>query len=141
MELRFIDTRDPLYESETKLRSKILREPFGFPPGAEIFPFENASLHLVAVEGDAVVGCVLFHPEGKTGRMYQMAVSEPHRGEGIGRRLVAELEEHLREKEFEEIYLHARDYAVSFYEQLGYEAEGEMFMEIGIEHRLMKRRL
>ncbi len=141
MEIEFIDTEHPLYAKERSLRSKVLREPFGFPPGAEEFPFENSSIHIVAVEGDEVVGCVLFHPEGKTGRMYQMAVAPERQREGIGKRLAAELERHLREDGFEEIYLHARDYAVSFYEQLGYEAEDQPFMEIGIEHRLMKRRL
>jgi predicted GNAT family N-acyltransferase len=141
MEFRFIDTHDPLYENERKLRSKVLREPFGFPPGAEVFPFENDSLHLIAIEDDDVIGCALFHPEGRTGRIYQMAVSEPRRGKGVGKRLVAELEAHLRKEKLKEIYLHARDYAVSFYAQLGYEIEGEPFMEIGIEHRLMKRTL
>lgn len=141
MEFKFIDIEDPLYEKERKLRSKVLREDLGFPPGAEVFPFEDKSLHLVAVEDDEVIGCAAFHPEEKTGRLYQMAVYEKYRGNGIGRRLVARMEGHLKEEGFEEIYLHARDYAVPFYEKLGYEAYGEPFVEIGIDHRKMKKGL
>ena len=141
MELKFIDTEHPLYEKERRLRSKVLREELGFPPGAEVFPFEDKSLHLVAVQDGDVIGCAAFHPEERTGRLYQMAVYEEHRGKGIGGKLVAELERHLRDRGFEEIYLHARHYAVPFYEKLGYEIFGEPFVEIGIDHRKMKKSL
>lgn len=141
MEFKFIDTKSSEYEAERLLRTKVLREPLGFKPGAEIFPFEHESLHLVALDGDLVVGCALFHPEGKTGRMFQMAVYEEYQRKGIGKKLVAIMEEHLADEGFEEVYIHARDIAVPFYKKLGYSAEGEPFIEIGIEHFLMRKKL
>jgi predicted GNAT family N-acyltransferase len=40
-----------------------------------------------------------------------------------------------------EIVLHAHVQAVDFYRRLGFEAEGEAFMEAGIPHRCMRLRL
>ena len=139
MELRWITTGDALYAEERGLRVRLLREPMGLEPGTELFPFEDESLHLVAMEAGAVIGCVLFHPKGRSGRLYQMAVDFEYQRRGIGRRLVAKLEAHLREEGFQEITLHARDIAVPFYERLGFEIIGEPFTEVGIPHRTMRK--
>jgi predicted GNAT family N-acyltransferase len=139
MEFRFIDTGDALYEGERFLRSKALREPMGLPLGAEIFPFENESLHLIAINEDKVIGCALFHPEGKSGRLYQMAVALGNRGRGVGTALLETMERTLRKQGFTSLYLHAREEAVSFYERLGYRKDGASFLEIGIRHLKMTK--
>ncbi|MFA5812361.1 MAG: GNAT family N-acetyltransferase [bacterium] len=84
MEFRFITTADPLYQQELALRFELLRKPLNMPQGSEAFPFEEESLHLVAVEGGRVVGCVLFKPEGNSGRIFQMAVAKDFQGRGAG---------------------------------------------------------
>ncbi len=141
LSFEFISTDSAAYARERELRAKVLREPLGMPPGAEIFPFEDEALHLVARVGDDVVGCVMFKPEGKTGRMLQMAVAQGHQKNGIGTELVKTLEERLRHDGFHDVYAHARDYAVPFYEHLGYSIDGKPFTEIGIRHFLMRKAL
>ncbi len=139
---RFITTADPLYAAERALRSRVLREPLGFPAGAELFPFEDESYHLVALEGDRVVGCAMFHPEGeRDGRLMQMAVDPDFQKQDIGSELVGAMEERLHADGFAELHLHARHYAIPFYERLGFVLEGEPFEEIGIEHRRMRKSL
>ncbi len=137
MEMRFIGVDDPLYDAECALRSKVLREPLGFSRGAEQFPFEGESLHLVAIDDGVVVGCLLFHPEEKTGRLFQMAILPERQGGGIGKQLINYMEEALRLRGYTSVYLHARKPVVTFYELLDYVAEGDPFTEIGIEHQKM----
>lgn len=141
IELRFISTTDPLYQKERDLRVEILRKPLGMAAGTEVFPFENESFHLVALYKGNVVGCVLFHPEEKTGRLFQMAVASELQKSGIGSILVAKMEEELATRGFEEIYLHAREVASKFYLKLGYRIFGDEFEEVGIKHFHMKKRL
>jgi ribosomal protein S18 acetylase RimI-like enzyme len=136
---KFISTRDSEYDQERVLRSRMLREPMGLPFGAEIFPFEDEALHLVAMDGAKVVGCVMFHPEGNSGRLMQMAVASEFQGQGIGRELVCQLESRLKSDGLSEIHLHSRMIAIPFYENLGFSIYGEPFEEVGIEHRLMKK--
>ena len=141
MEFKFITTDQPEYLLERELRAKVLREPMGLSAGAEIFPFEDEALHLIATEDGNVIGCVMFKPEKTTGRMLQMAVKQDRQKNGVGTQLVEHLENHLRSNGYHDIYLHARDVAMTFYERLGYELEGEPFIEVGIPHRLMRKQL
>ncbi|HVP62785.1 MAG TPA: GNAT family N-acetyltransferase [Myxococcaceae bacterium] len=120
----------------------MLRRPLGHGRGAVTFPFEAESLHLVALDGDRVVGCVLFHPEGPgTGRLFQMAVEPERQGTGLGTRLVRALEGEVTERGFREITLHARDTAVGFYARLGYVSFGAPYAEVGVPHQNMRRAL
>jgi ribosomal protein S18 acetylase RimI-like enzyme len=139
--LRFVAPDDPAIEAEIALRFRVLRDPLGLPPDAVRFDFEAQSVHLLAFAGSDVVGCVLFHPEGDAGRLYQMAVAPEHQGSGVGRRLVERLETRLRGDGIVRVELHARDAAVGFYQRLGYRNVGEPFIEVGISHQRMRKAL
>ena len=140
--LAFIDPDDARYAGELELRFRVLREPLGHAREEVTFPFERESLHLIALEADAVVGCVLFHPESaQDGRLFQMAVRPDRQGTGLGRRLVRALEDELGRRGFTRVHLHARAPVVPFYERLGYAVYGEPFSEVGIPHRHMRKRL
>lgn len=142
LELRLIDCGDPLYDDELELRFRVLREPLGHAREAVKFPFEEQSLHLLALRGGQLVGCVLFHPEDAgDGRLYQMAVVPSLQRAGIGTRLVRALEAELIRRGYRQVHLHARQHVVPFYERLGYAVVGEPFEEVGIAHRHMRRRL
>jgi GNAT superfamily N-acetyltransferase len=142
VDLAFITPADPPYADELELRFRVLREPLGHPRTAVPFPFEEASLHLVALDRGKVIGCVLFHPESeRTGRLFQMAVVAGLQKGGIGTQLVRRLEEDVRVRGFFQITLHARAAAVPFYERLGYACFGEPFTEVGLPHRHMRRDL
>ena len=142
LELLFIHPKHPLYPEELELRFRVLREPLGLPRSSVTFPFEPQSLHLVARQDSAVVGCVLFHPEdAHGGRLFQMAVTPPLQGRGLGARLVVALEEELKRRGFTHVHLHARAQVLPFYERLGYEVYGEPFEERTIPHRHMRKAL
>jgi GNAT superfamily N-acetyltransferase len=140
--LCFIGLDAPEYAQELDLRWRILRQPLGFARDAVVFPFEAESLHLVALDADRVVGCVLFHPEGtESGRLFQMAVEPDRQGTGLGTRLVRVLEAEVARRGFREVILHARDTAVGFYARLGYAPVGAAYTEVGIPHQNMRRSL
>jgi ribosomal protein S18 acetylase RimI-like enzyme len=142
LELYFIETEDALYASELDLRFRVLREPLGHGRKDVPFPFEEQCLHLVAVDGGRVVGCVLFTAdEEHSGRLFQMAISPQLQGQGLGTRLVQKLELELRKRKVERLHLHARDSATAFYERLGYRCVGDPFTEVGIRHRNMEKEL
>jgi ribosomal protein S18 acetylase RimI-like enzyme len=140
--LRLITPEHALYQDELELRFRVLREPLGQSRADVLFPFEHESLHLLLLEQERVVGCVLFHPESTTGgRLFQMAVATAAHGQGRGRMLVRGLEAELVQRGLLEVHLHARAQVVGFYERCGYACQGEPFLEVGIPHRLMRRTL
>lgn len=142
-----IDNTHPLYPQAVALREHVLLRAVGF----DIDSFENAypaaknALSFIAAidhpQGERVVGVVLLipdHPEKGVGKLMQMAVDPQRRGEGIGRRLVIELERAaFGDLGLETLFCHAQKTAVEFYLRLGWIIEGDEFEEAGIPHSKM----
>ncbi len=74
----------------------------------------------------------------KVGRV---AVLKEERKKKAGTILMEHLEEHARQAGLKELFLGAQTYIIPFYESLGYEAYGGTYLDAGIEHRKMKKRL
>ncbi len=145
--VRRITTVDPLYEQECALRDAVLLRPIGLSMEWFLreYPIDARAEHFVAVfdhpSGPRVVGCALLipdYPDPGVGKLMQMAVDLQRQGEGIGRRLVVELERRaFGELALREIFCHARDDAMGFYARLGWRTDGEQFTEAGVPHHRM----
>jgi len=136
----------PLYEQTRDLRQRVLLGPRGLSIERveQAFPDNERNLtFFLAVlkhpKGDRVVGCVALrphYPQPGLGRLTQMAVDPQLRGQGIGRRLVVELERHaFADLGLTEVCCHAPSDAEGFYSALGWQPQGEPFDELGISHR------
>ncbi|MBM4370778.1 MAG: GNAT family N-acetyltransferase [Deltaproteobacteria bacterium] len=141
IEIRRIAAGGELHRQELQLRGEVLRRPLGMAPETAITPFDGEALRFVALDGGLVVGCVLLHLRGEEGKLFQMAVLPAHQGRGIGRALVAALEDEARARGLRRIFCHARHHARGYYARLGYQVTGDPFLEIGLEHHRMVKEL
>ena len=150
LEIVRIDPRtDPRYAHELELRYRVLRVPLGMPRESVTFAGEEErAIHVVAMEGPSaadnrndmqLVGCVLF--DFQSGRVRQMAVETARQKGGLGRQLMSAVEEEARRAGIREISLHAREVASGFYARLGYARVGEPFLEVGIPHFEMHKKI
>jgi predicted GNAT family N-acyltransferase len=138
--IQLIDTKNVLYQMERELRNKILLRPIGIPDHAWEMHDEKA-WHLVAVENDVVLGCVVLvplDPGQKKAQLMQMAVETNQQGNGVGKLLVNELLSFCKSKGIQEVVCHSRENAVPFYLNLGFEIYDEPFVEVGIKHSHMR---
>lgn len=96
-------------------------------------------VHVLA-EGDTgiPIGTGRLLPDGHIGRM---AVLVDWRRRGVGATLLNELMRIARERGLGEVVLNAQTGAIAFYERHGFRAEGEEFLDAGILHRCMRRKL
>ena len=100
---------------------------------------DHECVHVLArLDDGTAVGTARMLPDGHVGRI---AVTREWRGRGVGSRLVEFLVGAARERGFREIYLHSQIQAAGFYEGLRFQARGDTFMEAGIEHVLMARKI
>lgn len=100
---------------------------------------DEAATHLLASDDSgAAIGCARILADGHIGRM---AVLEPWRGRGVGTALLRSALEVVHSQGHGLAFLDAQSYAIPFYERLGFEAEGEEFMDAGIPHRHMRCQL
>lgn len=84
------------------------------------------------------IGTGRLTPQHGIGRM---AVLADWRGRGVGAALLQSLIDRARALGWDRVSLNAQVQAIGFYERHGFMAEGETFMEAGIEHRTMHRSL
>ena len=76
-----------------------------------------------------------------TCKLERMAVDRRFRGAGAGRKLLEAAEDEARHQGATSMLLHAQRRAEGFYAAAGYVAEGEPFLEEGIEHVAMTKPL
>lgn len=111
----------------------------GIPVDMEWDEMDAASLHAVAFdEEEHAIGTARLLPDGHIGRM---AVLAPERGRGIGSMLLKALIAHAQRRGDQAVVLHAQIHALPFYLRHEFEREGDEFMEAGIPHVLMRRKL
>lgn len=111
----------------------------GVPPELELDEFDSLSLHALAIDPNGtVLGTGRLLPDGHVGRM---AVLPSARGRGIGSALLLALVEAARARGEHEVVLSAQTHALGFYARHGFVAEGEIYDDAGIAHRLMRRLL
>lgn len=120
------------------IRFSVFVDEQGVPREIELDENDALCLHAVAFEGDRAVATGRLLPDGHIGRM---AVLKPWRGCGIGGEILRKLMEKARERGHREIVLSAQLHAVGFYRAHGFEEEGAEYLEAGIPHRDMRRRL
>lgn len=141
MEIKQVEFDSDLYRSSLTLRNEVLRIPLGLDISSVDVAEDSIHIHFVAIEKDKLVGVVVLvpHYQQHTGKLRQMATVKEARGKGYGIELVNALEEYAAENGMAEIVLHARHYAVGFYDKLGYEVYSKVFQEVDIDHYKMRK--
>lgn len=134
-EAPWIDDGDALRD----IRTEVFIQEQSIPPKDEWDELDPACLHVLALDQDGVpVGTGRLAPDGRIGRM---AVLKRWRGKGVGTAILEFLLREARSHDLMECRLNAQSHALGFYTRRGFEPYGEEFLEGGIPHRSMRRRL
>lgn len=111
----------------------------GVPEAMELDEADPVCWHVVAraPTGQAIgTGRLL-----ASGRLGRLAVLPAWRGHGVGQAMLHRLLNLARQQRLTEIVLHAQIQALPFYAKLGFHAESDEFLEAGLLHCRMRRRL
>ena len=111
----------------------------GVPADMEYDEFDATSMHALARgPGGEAIGTGRLLPDGHIGRM---AVLAAWRGKGVGTALLSHLMEAARQQGMDRLKLNAQTSAIDFYLRFNFLTEGTEFIEAGIPHIRMSRRL
>lgn len=143
--LRIGEPRTPAQlEEYFRLRWRVLREPLGYARGAERDELDHAAFHVTARDRDdrlLGIGRLHFNDVAEAQIRY-MATESKRRRRGVGRAVLARLEEIAAKHGVERIVLNARLDAVGFYERVGYRVVGPGPTLLGlVEHMRMEKQL
>jgi predicted GNAT family N-acyltransferase len=113
-------------------------------PDIEMDGKDDEATHFVAyneVDGRPVGTARLHVKDEDTAKPERVAVRKPHRGSGIGQRLMAAIEAEAVDQGCTRAVLHAQTAVEDFYEDLGYETISDEFVEAEIPHVEMAKSL
>jgi predicted GNAT family N-acyltransferase len=114
----------------------------GFAESDDLDGLDETAIHLLAAIADEPVGTARLLVKGDTGKIGRVSVLPEFRGRGIGKALILKsLEVFAEIPSVTSARLSAQADAISFYEPLGFQATGEIFMDAGAPHRDMVRPL
>jgi predicted GNAT family N-acyltransferase len=140
-----VEVREASTESELaaalELRWRVFGEEQGVSFEADQDGRDAEATHIVAVDDGVVIGTCRLLFRGQVARLGRLAVERDRRGDGIAAEILAEADRIASEAGSDSIALHAQTYALKLYERAGYEPYGPTFVEEGIEHVAMEKRL
>lgn len=125
-------------ETEMKLVYDIRQEVFvgeqGVPVELEMDGLDNEAVHILAFVDGVPAGCGRLLLKGEEAKIGRVAVRKNIRRYGIGTGICKLMINIAGDNGAQRIYLGAQLTAVEFYSSLGFDKEGEVFIEAGIEH-------
>ncbi|HRD08118.1 MAG: GNAT family N-acetyltransferase [Saprospiraceae bacterium] len=132
----------PEYDEAVALRTEVLRKPLNMEFLPDQLAKEYADFHFGLWDNEGLNATLTLTDLGEGDvKMRQVAVSPQKQGQGIGGQLVQFCEKWAANKGYTKMVLHARETAVKFYLNLGYDIVGDRFEEVGIPHFKMEKRL
>ena len=121
------------------IRQRVFVEEQQVPEHLEWDADDNEAQHFLALDAsEAPVGCARLLPNGYCGRL---AVLANWRHQGVGRALLEAVIAAAQARGQSRIKLSAQLHASGFYQGYGFETIGEAYLEAGIEHIAMQKKL
>lgn len=107
------------------------------PP--DLDEYDADALHYLASDATGPAGCARIVIKGDTAKIGRVAVLLPHRGTGLGARIMRAVMDDAQARGFRRAELESQTHAIAFYERLGFVATGADYDDgSGIPHRLMR---
>ncbi len=121
------------------IREEVFIRELHIPPGLEWDGRDSSAIHLLAEDSEGQpIGTARMLPEGHIGRM---AILPSWRRSGVGSALMEALLEIAAQRHLGSVFLQAQQIVTPFYQGIGFEPEGPVYMEEGIPYQLMARPL
>ena len=122
-----------------RVREEVFVGEQGVPVELERDDGDSVAFHVLAEDSDGVpVGTGRLLPDGRIGRMCVLA---EFRRRGVGSDMLDALLAEARRLSLDQVTLHAQVHAQAFYARHGFVSSGDAFVEAGILHCPMQKRL
>lgn len=134
-------TSEAQFNEAFSIREIVFINEQNVPPELEKDEFEEAAIHFIGYLGDEPIATGRVRFVDDYGKLERIAVLKEHRGQSYGTQIIRQMERKIRQKNFKKALLHAQTHAIDFYEKLGYDVMSDEFMDAGIPHVAMEKKL
>lgn len=131
-----------LTEDEKNIRYEVFVREQGFDASTDIDGKDAECEHIIIYVDDTPAACCRYFSNGDSAYIIgRVAVKEEFRGMGLGEMLMDAAEDVIRSRGAEKIIVHAQLRVKGFYKKCRYKETGEPFLEEGVKHITMEKRL
>lgn len=124
------------------IRRTVFQDEQGVDPQLEFDGLDASSIHFLAyLRGEAVGTARMRNLDERTAKIERLAVLKAARNQGIGLQLMQKALEVAAERQVAEVAVNSQEYVKELYQKLGFEPVGEPFLEAGIPHVKMMKKL
>lgn len=142
--MKVVEVKEQELEEAFKIRKEVFVDEQKVPLEDEFDEYDKEGTlarHILVYHEDQPSATGRLRRLGNTAKLERICVRASHRQYGLGSVVVKSLEKLALEEGFTQAKIHAQTQARSFYQKLGYEQVSEEFMEDGIPHIVMERKL
>jgi predicted GNAT family N-acyltransferase len=142
LEIKWLDAKkgEDLKEAY-HVRCEVFIKEQKVPEEEEIDEADLKAHHVVIYENFKPIATGRLFRDGKTWLIGRISVLKDYREKQVGKLVVEKLLEKAAELRAEEVHVHAQILATGFYRKSGFVAYGDIFLESGIEHVSMLKKL
>jgi predicted GNAT family N-acyltransferase len=103
---------------------------------------DRETLHMMVKDGERVIGSARVQfLAGNQAKLERMAVLKRYRRKGIGREMLLFLDSVWKDKQVQQVIIHAQLEVAPFYKSCGFDGVGLSFWEAGIKHIKMRKQV
>ncbi len=119
--IKEVATAEELAQAQ-RIRAQVLEAEQGFPHEVNIDGLDPSAIHVLVLDDKVPVATarLTVSAEGE-GKIARIAVLPSHRGRGLGKRLIRQLESVARRSRLRSLYVEPHAHLEPFFRRLGYE--------------------
>ena len=140
MTVKIVENQKELEDAYSVRKTVFIHEQ-NVPAEEEIDQYENESTHFVMYKDGSPVGAGRFRALDGYGKVERICVLKESRKSGTGKAIMDKIEEFASTNRILKLKLNAQTHAIPFYSGLGYEVISEEFLDAGIPHKTMVKKL
>lgn len=141
MNIKTVKSKEELAQA-FHVRMVVFVEEQKVPAEEELDTHDKTSIHFVGYdEANKSIAASRLRFTADYGKLERICVLKSHRGKSHGSLMIEAMEAAIKEKEYKKAKLNAQTHAIAFYERLGYEVVSDEFMDAGIPHVTMTKKL
>jgi predicted GNAT family N-acyltransferase len=128
-------------EDAFSVRRTVFIDEQNVPEEEEIDQYEKDAVHFVSYQEGSPIAAGRFRVIDGYGKVERICVLKSARKTGAGRAIMNKIEAYASEKGLHKLKLNAQTHAIPFYAGLGYEVASEEFLDAGIPHKTMIKKI
>lgn len=140
MTVKIVENQKELEDAFT-VRKTVFVEEQAVPLEEEIDAYEDEANHFIMYQDGSPVGAGRFRLVDGFGKVERICVMKEARKTGAGKAIMNSIEDFARKNDIHKLKLNAQTHAIPFYASLGYEVVSEEFMDAGIPHKTMVKKI